>query len=316
MKAQYIVPAVVSGVLLSAPLALSVGPNAAQAQAPARAAPLSQRIVHYDPANVRKAEGVHKGAGYLAFTGLLGSGAVRAPLVFLHRGELGPKSSIGQHFHNRTEEVFFIFDGDAQFTVDGRTSVVKGPAGVPVRLGHAHAVYNPTDRPLQWMNVSVGAAAQTDAFDLGDTREGAPLDPVPQFMSVRFDRALLQPVQTMRGGSGAVQYRRVLEPTVFLSPWSYVDHVVAGQGASFGPNDNPTIAEVFYVVSGTGQVSLGGETAPLKAGDAVPINPGEGATFTGSAQPLEMVVIGVARDMGAKDTLLNTPRPRPAQPPR
>lgn len=299
---------------LAAAMALSA-PPAAFAQAPGPVQPLSQRIAHYDPSKIRKQERVHDGAGYLAYTQILGQGAVRAPLAFLHRGELGPKSSIGQHFHNSTEETFFIFDGDAQFTVDGRTSVVKGPAAVPVRLGHAHAVYNPTDRPMQWMNVSVGTSAQVDAFDLGDTRAGAPLDPVPQFISVRFDRSLLRPVQAMRGGTGSVQYRRLLDPSVFTSAWSYIDHVVAGPGASLGPNTDPTMAEVVYVVSGAGEVSLGGQTAPLKSGDAVPVSPGEAATFTGGAQPLELIVLGIARDMGAKTTLLNTARPRPAGPP-
>ena len=44
-------------------------------------------------------------------------------LFFLHRGFIAPKSGIGAHFHNQCEEMFVIFDGEAQFTVDGRTSV-------------------------------------------------------------------------------------------------------------------------------------------------------------------------------------------------
>ena len=46
-------------------------------------------------------------------------------LYFLHRGVIEPKSGIGAHFHNQCEEMFVIFDGEAQFTIDGRTSLSK-----------------------------------------------------------------------------------------------------------------------------------------------------------------------------------------------
>jgi mannose-6-phosphate isomerase-like protein (cupin superfamily) len=44
--------------------------------------------------------------------------------------------------------MFVIFDGEAQFTIDGRTAVLKGPAGALCRMGHSHAIYNATDKPV------------------------------------------------------------------------------------------------------------------------------------------------------------------------
>ena len=52
--------------------------------------------------------------------------------------------------------MFVIFDGEAQFTIDGRTSVLKAPAGAPTRAGSSHAIYNASDKPIQWMNINVG----------------------------------------------------------------------------------------------------------------------------------------------------------------
>ena len=129
------------------------------------------------------------GPGQLNYFALFNGDALDTNLWFLHRGVIQPKSGIGQHFHNYCEEMFVILDGEAQFTIDGRTSTLKGPAGAPARMGHSHAIYNPTDKPVQWMNINVTAFRGIyDAFDLGDGRVGAPLDPVPQFMTMQLDR--------------------------------------------------------------------------------------------------------------------------------
>src|SRR5581483_11733013 len=147
--------------------------------------PLASRIVHTDTSRFRKSPAVHGGAGYLDFTALFDAHAIEPNLQFLHRGVLEPKSGIGAHFHNQCEEMFVILDGEAQFTIDGRTSLLKGPAGAPCRMGHSHAIYNPTDKPVQWMNINVTAVRDTyDAFNLGDPRVDVPLDPIPTFMTM------------------------------------------------------------------------------------------------------------------------------------
>jgi mannose-6-phosphate isomerase-like protein (cupin superfamily) len=230
---------------------------------------------------------------------------VDAPLVFVHRGVLDPKSGIGQHFHNECEEMFVILDGEAEFTIDGRTSVLKGPAGAPVRTGHSHALYNPTDRPLQWMNINVGMINSYDNFDLGDPHTGVAIDPIPQFMTLRLDRALLREQNNYHGGAGKVLYRRALGPTVFTTPWSYVDHVVIPPGASIGPQSEPGMGEVYYVMAGAGTLRLNGEGARVKADDTVPFKPGEPKTLTNTErEPLELMVIGVAHDMAVKQRYL------------
>ncbi len=181
--------------------------------------PLAQRIVHTDPSKYRSAKAVHGGAGQLDYMALFDAHSLDTNLFFLHRGVIQPKSGIGAHFHNQCEEMFVIFDGEAQFTIDGRTSTLKGPAGAPCRMGHSHAIYNPTDKPVQWMNINVSAMKGTyDAFDLGDPRVDVALDPIPVFMTMRLDRALLRTVDGLNGGKGAAQYRRALDTPVFQRP--------------------------------------------------------------------------------------------------
>src|SRR5216117_3373411 len=179
--------------------------------------PLAQRIAHTEPAKYQRAKRVHQGAGQMDLMVLLDGHALDTNLYFLHRGVLGPQSGIGHHFHNQCEEMFVILDGEAQFTIDGRTSVLKGPAGAPCRMGHSHAIYNPTDKPVQWMNINVSAMKGTyDAFNLGDSRADVAIDTIPVFMTMRLDKTLLRTVHAMSGGKGAVQYRRALDTSVFL----------------------------------------------------------------------------------------------------
>ena len=268
---------------------------------PALAAPLADRIGHYVPEKAQRSTAVHDGAGSMNVESILDDKSLSTNLLFWHRGAIAPHSGIGEHFHNRCEEMFVILSGEAEFTINGRTSLLKAPAGAPVRMGNAHAIYNPSNQPVEWMNINVGTSKVYDAFDLGDARVGVAKDPIPQFVTMKLDRADLKPVPHMNGGAGIVLRHRVLGPAVFYTPWAYVDHLIVQRGASTGTSRMADMSEAYYVISGDGSVTVEGETAAIKIGDAIPVDLGQSKSFTAGSAPLELMVVGIARDMRTKD---------------
>jgi len=297
--------------ILSACALLSFMPGAALAKVGGTGT-LAQRIGHYEPATASHLVAVHDGAGSMDFEPILGVHSLSTNLIFMHRGVINPHSGIGQHFHNHCEEMFVILDGpDAQFTINGRTSVLRTPAGAPDRMGSSHGIYNPSDQPLQWLNINVGVSKVYDTFNLHDSRVGAAIDPIPQFINFHIDPGLLKPAPASLGPKGTVLYRRLLDPTVFFTTWSFFDHIVIQPGGSIAPPPSPTMSEAYYVYKGAGTVTVDGETQPIKAGDAVPVDLGQTQAFrqTGTA-PLDLLVVGIARDMPAKEAFINASIPQ------
>lgn len=268
--------------------------------------PLEERIGRTDPDSYRSSRS-HGSVGDMHCMTLLPGSALSTNLRFLHRCQISPRGGgVGHHFHNTTEEMFVIFDGEAEFTINGRTSLLQGTVGAPVRMGNSHAIYNPGDEPVEFMNINVSSVkGHYDAFDLGDPRVDVPLDDIPVFMTMRLERELLRPVEAYRDGEGEALYRRALDPDVFLTNWAYVDHLILSPGASEGMHRHRGVEEIYYVIEGSGEVTVEDETAGISRGDAVPLRLGEAHSFgnTGS-EDLEFMIIGIAAQKNVLDTEL------------
>jgi mannose-6-phosphate isomerase-like protein (cupin superfamily)/heme-degrading monooxygenase HmoA len=262
----------------------------------ATAQPVKDRIVHNDPAKYKELSAVHAGAGKMGFTQLIGRTELATNFLYLHAGVIEAKSGIGHHFHHGIEEMYVILNGEAAFTVNGRTAKIKAPAVVPCKKGDSHAIYNTSGERLRWLNFAVSTEkGRGDAFDLGDARVGASNDPVPVFVSSRLERDKLKGNDAAYGGNG-ILYRRLIGPEVFSTDWNHVDHVVIPAGAAGGGTRVlEGVEEVYYVIKGSGSVSINNEKTVIKADDTFFAALGETlAIVSDGPEALELLVIGIA----------------------
>ncbi len=71
------------------------------------------------------------------------------------------------------------------------------------------------------------------------------------------------------------------------------------------------MGEAYYVLAGSGTLKVGTETVPVQRWNAIAVTLGEKSSFTTTgSEPLELLVVAVARDMETKTAVLRgTPRP-------
>ncbi len=258
------------------------------------AQPLQQRIVLNDPSKYRNLSAVHAGAGEMGFTQLIGRTELSTNFLYLHVGTIKAKSGIGHHFHHGIEEMYVLLNGEAEFTINGRTSKIKAPAVVPCKAGDAHAIYNASNESVRWLNFAVSQQkGKSDAFDLGDSRVGAALDPIPVFVSGKLEKQQTNNTNVPPGFKPSMS-RRVFGPDIFSTNWNHVDHIIIPADSSVTRQLNG-IEEVYYVVKGKGTVTLNNQNATVKQDESFFGSLGEKPIFSNnSKEDLELLVIGIA----------------------
>ncbi len=262
---------------------------------PVNAQDLRDRIVHNDPETYRLANSAHDGAGPIEYTEIIGRHDLATNFLYLHAGRILPEGGIGHHFHHSIEEMYVLLSGEAEFTINGHTSVLEAPVVVPNKLGSSHGLVNTSDEPLRWLNFAVSEVkARGDAFDLGDNRVGADLDPVPVFVYGKLD----QDRRTVYEQSDdAVEYTRVLGPEVFSTTWNHVDQIIIPPGSATDPRTLKGMEEVYYVMEGSGTVAVDGEAASVRRDHAFWATMEETVSIANNgSEDLKILIIGIAAD--------------------
>lgn len=66
---------------------------------------------------------------------------------------LEPGTTIGDHLHDGTEELYLILSGEGTGSLDGERFPVRPGDLWVVRTGHRHGIENGPDRPLEFLAV-------------------------------------------------------------------------------------------------------------------------------------------------------------------
>jgi mannose-6-phosphate isomerase-like protein (cupin superfamily) len=214
----------------------------------------------------------HGGRGTLPLGTILSGDIFKTRIHAVSRGIIPPKSSIGEHVHRKMEEIFIVLNTTAEFTIDGKTSLLPAGSMVVCNKYHTHGIYNPHDDiDLDWLYFAVtDVKGQGEAVDFGEDLTNKQLEsPVP-FKYTVLDRTLLRPADRAHGGKGTIFARRLWDSTDFKTDWAFIDHVVLPPGTSFGYHQHTMLEEVDYIVSGTGYVTVNDHTWTVGPGDAIP----------------------------------------------
>ena len=96
------------------------------------------------------------------------------------------------HWHEQTEEAFFVLEGTVRFELDGET--VDAPAGGYARVppGVVHGFSNPSDEPARFLGLLVPGGFERYWEELAGLMAGTPLwppeDPTPVLeLMARYD---------------------------------------------------------------------------------------------------------------------------------
>ncbi len=245
----------------------------------------------------------HGGAGSLRYMSLLGEGEKKvfeSNLLFVHRGVMLPKSGIGEHVHRTMEEMYITFDGNVRHTVNGKTSELPPGSSVLCRMGSSHGMYNDTDKEVNYINVGVTKAkGKYDNVDFNDNLVDAKVESPAKFQWANFDRRLLKPAKNAHQGKGAILFRRLWAKESFLTHWEFIDHCVLPPGTSIGYHQHNGIEEVYYLMSGSGRMTVNDVTTDVKAGDAIPCTLHDShGLYNNSDKDVEILVIAVSIEKG------------------
>ena len=72
-----------------------------------------------------------------------------------HHDVIPPGTSIGEHLHTNTEEIYFLLSGDCVLLYDGtRTDMQAGDFSI-VNCGHSHGIINVGDTPAELIVVEI-----------------------------------------------------------------------------------------------------------------------------------------------------------------
>ncbi len=258
-----------------------------------------------NPSEFTEYSSLHKGAGKVRGGGLFSSGVFKTNFSGVSRAHIPPGASIGEHLHRNVEEVFIILNAPAQFTVNGKTSELPAMSMVVCNLNNSHGIYNHnTDTDLEWLFFAVTKdKGNAGSINFGEDLANKKVESPAPFKYTTMDRSLLHPISGSHEGKGDVLFRRMWDKDDFMTNWEFIDHYVIPPGTSIGYHRHNKTEEIYYVVKGSGRMTVNDHTWNVTAGDAIPCSLGDShGLFNNGAEDIELISCACSIKKGVIDT--------------
>ncbi|WNG36966.1 cupin domain-containing protein [Archangium violaceum] len=220
--------------------------------------------------------GVHGTAGLSQWKCLARRAGLHGSWEAVEWAWIPPGGISGEHVHTRTEEIYFILSGRGEMTLNGKRHPV-GPGNLILTgLGTKHGLRNVGDEGLGWLVIEVLSPA-TAAVLRGSAPSDAP-----------------GTNETQRGGNDVTnavvlnlrQTYEVNPRTVFTGPLRSIRLVdlKPGQRAELSAEGEEY---TLFALRGSGEITSGEATVPLKYGVSVTLPLGTGMAVTAGEDGLE-----------------------------
>lgn len=249
----------------------------------------------------------HHGAGFQLIQAPLGNRneIFETPFLWVHRCKIFPRSGIGLNMKRFMEGIYWALNIPAEFTVNGHTALLPAGANVLCRAGNYHGIFNPsyTDT-LEFLHSAVEMKKFTNfeslgVFDLMDSLTTQKLESPAPFPWAILDQTLLRPAEKFHGGKGTILMRRLWDPDSFLTNWHSVDHVIIPSGSSIGLHKYINVEAVYYILKGSGKVTVNGYTWEIMPDDAIPCTIRDSiGIYNNSDKNLELFIMTLSMKKG------------------
>lgn len=229
----------------------------------------------HDPADVH---GVHASAGLSRWTCLARRTGLHGRWEAVEWAWLPPGGESGEHRHTRTEELYFVLEGEGEITLDGRPHPVRPGTAVLTALGRRHGLRNTAPVPLSWLVIEVPAPPPTTP----PTKETAMPGPARTPHAVVADLRRAGPVDAATVLTGPLRTVRVTR-------------LLAGETARLAARD---VEHTLYVTDGAGTAEVGATSVALGPGVSLTLPLGAGARLRAGTDGLEYfhAVLDVPRE--------------------
>ena len=264
---------------------------------------------------------VNYGGGSIYEMTLLDGKIMSTNILYMIRGIIPARAGIGEHTHNNIEEMYFVFNAPAEFTVDGHTSLLPAGSSVLCPIGSSHALYNNSDVTLEYLRIAVstekgkgdddikyGNVPRRRSYNPETRKMKAPeknvvLESPAQFRWAQFDRSLAPPVGPAHDGKGKILNRRPWMDGNFETNWVRIGHCILPPGTSIGYHQHNGMEEVYYVLSGTGRSTVNDYTWDVQPGDALPCTTHDShGIYNNSDEDLSIFVFMVSMEKNVLDS--------------